>query len=119
MLKIAVCDDDPIMLDFVSKNANTLLAQSGAGHTTVRFLSGTEFLKAHKAAPFDVVFLDIDMPKISGFDVAEQINNINETLIIFVTSHDELVYSSIRFRPFRFIRKTFLKMNFPKHWKLL
>ena len=109
MLKIAVCDDDPIMLDFVSKNANTLLAQSGAGHTTVRFLSGTEFLKAHKAAPFDVVFLDIDMPKISGFDVAEQINSINETLIIFVTSHDELVYSSIRFRPFRFIRKTYLE----------
>ena len=28
MLKIAVCDDDQIMLDFVSKNADFLLSQN-------------------------------------------------------------------------------------------
>ena len=57
------------------------------------------------------VALDIDMPEISGFDIAEQVNNASETFIIFVTSHDELVYSSIKFRPFRFIRKAYLDME--------
>ena len=42
MLKIAVCDDDPIMLDFVSKNAGALLLKNGIEHTIARFLSGTE-----------------------------------------------------------------------------
>lgn len=108
MLRVAVCDDDRTMLDLVSKNADVILSQDEIEHTIARFLSGAEFLKINETNPFDVVFLDIDMPEISGFDIAEKINDVSETLIVFVTSHDELVYSSLRFRPFRFIRKTYL-----------
>lgn len=65
-------------------------------------------MNAQKAKSFDVVFLDIDMPEISGFDIAEKIKANKPTLIIFVTTHDELVFSSLKFQPFRFVRKSFL-----------
>lgn len=109
MLKIAVCDDDETMLGFLTDKISEIYNQNSIEFVIRPFLSGKFFLNSHKEYPFDVVFLDIDMPEISGFDIAEQVNNISETLIVFVTSHDELVYSSIKFRPFRFIRKTYIE----------
>lgn len=106
MLKIAVCDDDQIMLDFVSKNADNLLAQNGIKHTMARFLSGAEFLKTHKTNPFDVVFLDIIMPETGGFDIAKEMRGLfQKTYIIFVTTESSLVYESFDFQPFYFIPK--------------
>lgn len=106
MIKVAVCDDDKTMLDFVSKNADDLLSQNGIGHTISCFLSGAEFLKAHKADPFDVVFLDIIMPETGGFDIAKEMRGLfQKTYIIFVTTESSLVYESFDFQPFYFIPK--------------
>lgn len=106
MLRVAVCDDDPTMLDFVSKKSGALLTENGVGHTMKRFLSGSEFLAAHKAEPFDVVFLDIVMPKMNGFDIAKEMRGLfQKTYIIFVTTESSLVYESFDFQPFYFIPK--------------
>lgn len=106
MVKIAICDDDKTMLDFVSKNVDNLFAQNEIKHTIVHFLSGKKFLEAHKSDPFDVIFLDIVMPDINGFDIAEKIRSVSEnTYIIFVTTEDTLVYDSFSFQPFDFIPK--------------
>lgn len=114
MIRAAICDDEPAILDYLHEYISNAFIQQGADIQIDKFTSGKDFLNAHKAEPFDVVFLDIDMPEISGFDIAEIINDIGEPLIIFVTSHDELVFSSIRFRPFRFIRKTYLDNELPE-----
>ena len=54
----------------------------------------------------DVIFLDIDMPKLTGFDVAKKLRDtFSSCFIIFVTSHSELIYESMDFQPFHFIRK--------------
>ncbi|MCM1167521.1 MAG: LytTR family DNA-binding domain-containing protein [Lachnospiraceae bacterium] len=108
MIRAAVCDDEQMILDYLYKHISKEFGRQGTDTHIDKFTSGNDFLVAHKTKPFDVVFLDIDMPEISGFDVAERINGISEALIIFVTSHDELVFSSLKFRPFRFIRKTFI-----------
>lgn len=109
MLRIAVCDDNETMLRSLTDKISETYKQNSMTFEIRSFISGEIFLNSHKEHPFDVVFLDIDMPTISGFDIAEQVNNADETLIVFVTSHDELVYSSIKFRPFRFIRKSYLE----------
>lgn len=109
MLKIAVCDDDENMLAVLADKIGSVYKQDSISFEIRTFSSGEVFLNSHNENSFDVVFLDIDMPEISGFDIAEQVNNFGETLIVFVTSHDELVYSSIKFRPFRFIRKSYLE----------
>lgn len=106
MLKIAVCDDDKIMLDCLCERIAEECRRQDAEIYVDKFSSGKDFLNANKTEPYDVVFLDIDMPEINGFEVAEKISE--KALIIFVTTHDELVYSSLKFQPFRFIRKTHL-----------
>ncbi|MEG0169968.1 MAG: LytTR family DNA-binding domain-containing protein [Erysipelotrichaceae bacterium] len=55
---------------------------------------------------FDFAFLDIDMPNISGFDLSNFISNFNQSVkIIFVSSKNELVYDSFKFRAYDFITK--------------
>lgn len=110
MIRIAVCDDDR---DF-SKRIKLLIEryfteQSFESNITI-FNSGVDFLSDN--TDYNAVFLDIDMPDIGGFDIAEQISGKSNTLIVFVTTHDELVYSSLKFRPFRFIRKAYIEEEF-------
>lgn len=114
MIRAAICDDDPTILNYLHEHISKEFSRQGSEVQINKFTSGNNFLNAHEAKLFDTVFLDIDMPEISGFDIAEKINEISEPLIIFVTSHDELVFSSIKFRPFRFIRKTYLDNELPE-----
>jgi DNA-binding LytR/AlgR family response regulator len=72
---------------------------------TETYVSSTLLLRHHQMNPFDVVFLDIDMPEPDGFTVAKEISDSHECFIIFVTNHSELVYDSFMFKPLNFIYK--------------
>ncbi len=112
MIRAAICDDEANFLDHIHKRITEEFRSRGAECSLDKFISGEKFLEAHRM-PYDVVFLDIDMPQTGGFEVAERINTLS-TLIVFVTSHDELVYSSFKFQPFRFIRKAYLDEELPE-----
>lgn len=113
-MRISVCDDDVVMLNFLCDEINKELKNNGVDFALDRFENGADFLSVYETAPFDIVFLDIDMPTINGFEIAERINKDNSSFIVFVTSHDELVYSSFRFQPFRFIRKNHIAAELPE-----
>ncbi|MEG2993675.1 MAG: response regulator transcription factor [Bacilli bacterium] len=58
-------------------------------------------------------FIDIDMPAISGFDLARKIKaNNNKAIIIFVSQHSDLVFESYRLETCYFIRKSNLVDDF-------
>ncbi|MCE3226431.1 MAG: DNA-binding response regulator [Bacteroidetes bacterium] len=52
----------------------------------------------------DLVFLDIQMPDGSGFDLLEQLEEINFD-VIFVTAHDEYVLRALRFNAVDYLLK--------------
>ena len=114
MIGAAICDDEKTMLDRLRGHIMSVCERQSIEISVEKFTSGSELFNAHKKHPFDVVFLDIDMPEINGFDIAESINNGEKALIVFVTTHDELVYSSLKFRPFRFIRKSHFESELPE-----
>lgn len=107
MITAAVCDDEEGILDYMSEKIKAELGRLNA--ETELFSASDPFvlLERVKTEPPDVLFLDIDMPKLGGMDIARYIteNNIG-TLLVFVTSHDALVYESFQYRPFAFVRKS-------------
>lgn len=106
MIKVAVCDDEPTMLDYLCENISAEFKRQGMKICLNKYLSGELFLNAHKSEPFDVVFLDIVMQNMNGFDVAKEMRGIfQKTYIIFVTTESSLVYESFDFQPFYFIPK--------------
>lgn len=51
--------------------------------------NGREALEAIAELEPDLIFLDIQMPGISGFDVVERLQQDNMPLVVFVTAYDE------------------------------
>jgi len=116
-LKFYICDDNNNFADTIKKEIESIIHGTREYETTV-FGSGTELLNQFDTQFADVVFLDIDMPQMNGFEVASFLQNRKENiLIIFVTSHDDKVYQSYEYHPFWFIRKSHmndLKSVIPK-----
>ena len=68
-MRIAICDDVQPMLDFLEREIKSKFAEKGLDAKIFSYTNGRDFLRDHQNNPFDVVFLDIVMPDMNGFDV--------------------------------------------------
>jgi CheY-like chemotaxis protein len=83
-MKILITDDEEIIRDTL----NTILTK--AGHTTELALDGAEALAKIKETIYDIALLDIDMPKLDGYEVLKQIRALYPLLpVIFITGSGE------------------------------
>jgi DNA-binding response OmpR family regulator len=83
--RILVIDDDPIIHDVLSSELQQM------GYTLQNALSGTEGLRLASAEHPDVIVLDLIMPDLSGFDVAQRLKDSPDTAdipILILTSKD-------------------------------
>lgn len=105
-MNISVCDDERKMAEDIGNIVKEVLPEA-----CVRLCcSGEALLESFSEWEADIVFLDIDMPDMSGLDVAEELGDkLRKNLLVFVTAHDELVYDSLRYHPFAFVRKKFMR----------
>lgn len=108
MLNIAICDDEHKFLEGFKNLVSSEFKKYDLEINVITFDSGMNFKNVSNG--FNVVFLDVDMPGLSGEDIAEYIKkNNSNTLIIFVTNHSDFVFSSFKYRPFGFVRKRFIE----------
>lgn len=111
MQTIFICDDEPKILSDISSIVNSTLPEAEVSE----FSSGNSLLEAIAQNTCDILLLDIDMPEISGLDIAARLTALTDKpLLVFVTSHDELVYDSFQFHPFGFVRKSYMDKEFPR-----
>ena len=116
MIRIAICDDkecDALAAKKVIRNTLNNLNQEAEIEYYLNAKEIQDKLLKRKE-PLDLLILDIDMPDISGLDLAEKLraNNL-KLLIIFLSNHEEFVFKAIEFQPFRYIRKTKLETEMP------
>ncbi len=110
MIKIAICDDEPIYVDMISEAVREAFVQQGAECQIDTYGSGKDILDAIEEKIYDLILLDIQMPEVSGFDVAQEIYHITRgDNLVFVSNEEHLVCASLDFRPQGFIRKRLLK----------
>ena len=107
MIRIAICDDNKSTLVQLEKYIDNGFRQYTTDISISSFDNGQLLLTANNREKFDVLFLDIDMPKITGFDIAKSLRkSFSNCFLIFISSHSDLVYKSFDFQPFNFIRKS-------------
>ncbi len=105
-MTIYICDDDLFFAEMLEKDLHALLDLHFAPLSIKVCDNGRELLTLSKQAIPDLVFLDIDMPEMDGFTLAQQLCNLDlQLLIVFVTSLNELVFQSFQYQPFWFLRK--------------
>ena len=76
--KVLVCDDEPYIVESVSYVVRK------AGYDVVVAEDGLEALNAVKREKPDLVFLDIMMPKISGYEVCRQVKEDPTTRAAYI-----------------------------------
>lgn len=86
-MRVIMCDDEPSAL----QSLRTMLAGLDDVEIVATGSDGREAEILIRALKPDLVFLDVEMPELSGFEVVDQIhkrqNNTDPPLIVFVTAH--------------------------------
>lgn len=99
-LKIAVCDDEKIMRSQVKMYLDLMHKPMCVDE----YSNGMDLIRSN--IMYDIIFLDIEMPSISGMNVAQKLRSNNiDSYIIFLTSHTEYVLEAFKVRAFRFLTK--------------
>lgn len=107
-MKIVVCDDEAEICENIKQIIDWMISEGLFPKSEMLICYNGESLLKEEC--IDLVLLDIDMPGMSGMEVALHLSERkNPPLIVFVTAHDELVYDSFRYHPFAFVRKKYLE----------
>ena len=102
-MKFAVCDDEREIAEYIAEK----LREFYPDECEIKcYVDGKSLLEDSARELFDAFFLDIGMPTLDGFSLAEKIRSDNPfAKIIFVTNHTELAHIGYLYGAFRYVRK--------------
>lgn len=107
-IKIAICDDEKESLKNIRNKVLEISEKLNYDIEIFESNSGKEIVQCicEGKKAFDILLLDIDMPEISGLEVAKVIRSAGiHILLLFISAHEQYVYEAIEYMPFRYIRK--------------
>ena len=84
-IRTLVVDDEPIARDWL----RTLLAEDPDVKLVGECANGAEAVAAALRERPDLIFLDVQMPEMNGFQVLEELGTERAPVIVFVTAYDE------------------------------
>lgn len=104
LINVLVCDDNKDILKQISK----LLSSWSKKHNVTFHIdcktSGDFVFKENKQ--YDLAFIDIELPGISGLKLAEKLKeNTPDIIIIVITSFQNYLDSAMKIRVFRYLNK--------------
>ncbi len=118
MIKIAICDDDKNIVDniesLIRENENSLLT------SIYKFYDGDELYESVlEGEMFDLIYLDIEMKRMGGMEVAHKIREIDKGVtFIFVSSYRDYARIGYEVSAFRFLDKPINVNQFYEYYNL-
>ena len=107
-IKVLVADDEPLARERLAN----LLSQESDIDVVSQARDGEEAVTAiHDDSP-DLVFLDVQMPQMNGFDVIEAVGTDKMPLVIFVTAYDQHALKAFQVRALDYLLKPFDRERF-------
>lgn len=103
-MRIAICDDEE---RFRVQEKNVIDKCIGSIDViTDTFEDGKALLDRFEKTPYDIVFLDIEMPKMDGITLARKLRAISEKVwIVFLTGHVEYAVEGYEVNALRYLTK--------------
>ncbi len=96
-IKIALCDDEEMVENYFKKLLKNYMEQKNLAYEFYYYKTGKQF---------SIVFLDVEMPEINGFQIAEILRKKKlEIEIIYLTNHGEMARQAFKVRALRYLQK--------------
>ncbi len=108
MIRTLIIDDEPLAIELVKE----YLADYPKFDLVATCQNGFEGLKAIQEHQPHLVFLDVQMPKITGFEMLELLED--PPAIIFTTAYDEYALKAFEVHALDYLLKPFSKERFAK-----
>ena len=103
-MRIAICDDEELYRVELKTILDKLLINVDYNIDT--FDDGNRLIESFKAQPYDLLFLDIEMPVVDGITLAKSLRAISEKVfIVFLTSHVEYAIEGYEVNALRYLTK--------------
>jgi two-component system LytT family response regulator len=106
MIRALIVDDEPLARQIVRE----MLEEDEDIVVVAECVNGFECVRAVAEHDPDVVFLDIQMPKLDGFEVLELIET--SPVVVFVTAHDEYALRAFEVHALDYLLKPFGEERF-------
>jgi two-component system LytT family response regulator len=107
ILRTVVVDDEAPARNRLRK----FLSQSPEVEVVAECASGPEAIECIQREHPDLVFLDVQMPEVSGLDVARALPPEKQPIIIFVTAHDRHAVEAFEVRAMDYLLKPFTRVR--------
>lgn len=105
MINIVICEDDYLFREVLRKYLETILKEIPNQFEITEFNCGEDLIQNY-SDNIDIFFLDIDMKKITGMDVARKIREVNDkSEIIFTTGLIDYIHDGYEVRAYRYLLK--------------
>lgn len=110
-IKIAICDDEELIRKQICNYISAYYSSKKMLFQLYEFSSGIDLLQSSQRITFSFIFLDIDLGKYNGVDIAKSIRNIqlNPINIVFVTNYEEYQTKVFSIHTFDYILKPIKK----------
>jgi two-component system LytT family response regulator len=101
VIRALIVDDEP----YAREELALLLAECGDVEVVATCANAIEALRAVNRIKPDVVFLDVQMPRISGMEFAGMLDPDAMPRIVFVTAHDQYAVAAFEENAFDYLLK--------------
>jgi len=118
MIKAVIIDDEKDSIDTLKWKLENYCPDVNVISSFEKPADGVSYLKKN---PVDLLFLDIEMPMLTGFDVLEELGRDIPFDIIFITAYDNFGIQAVKFSALDYLLKPVqnkeLKEAIDKHLK--
>jgi DNA-binding LytR/AlgR family response regulator len=110
MIKIAIVDDEEVFQDSLRNHLDRYFKEAeakGSEHERQisAFKTAIEFLDKN-VSDFDIVFMDIDLPHMSGLEASQKLRELNKTaLLIFITNYAQFAIDGYQYDALDYLTK--------------
>jgi len=116
MYTAAICDDEQVVAQYIANHVTARFSAHQKPITADWYTDPVSLKKRiENGANYDVLFLDIDMPGLDGIELCRQFRELGgDSLVVFVSNKEDMVFQTFEVLPFRFIRKARFELEFDK-----
>jgi len=108
MIRVVIADDEPLARQGIRQLIKKQQDFSVVGETR----NGKETVRSLRELEPDVLFLDVQMPLLDGFDVLRQIDSRKLPIVIFVTAYDEFAVQAFEAQALDYLVKPLEEFRF-------